>query len=161
MTISTVLYTIFFSLVPISELRGAIPFAYFNSIPLLPAYLIAVSANALVAPIVFLFLSTIHTVLYKWKFYKNIFDSTVRRTRSKLEPKVKKFGYLGIMLFVAVPLPITGAYTGTLGAWILGLNWKKTCLAALGGVIISGCIICLLLIAGVGSHSVFIKMIQK
>ncbi len=161
MNTSTVLYTIAFSLVPIFELRGALPFAYFNDIPLFQAYLIAVSANALVAPIVFIFLSSLHKLFYKWKFYAKIFDATVIRTRKKLEPKIKKFGYLGIMLFVAIPLPITGAYTGTLGAWILGLDWKKTCLAALGGVIISGCIVSLLLVAGEGSHSIFVKIIQK
>ncbi|MBL7006275.1 MAG: small multi-drug export protein [Spirochaetia bacterium] len=161
MNISTILYTIGFSLVPIFELRGALPFAYFNGIPIFQAYLIAVGANALVAPFVFIFLSSFHKLFYRWNFYKKIFDKTVVRTRKKLEPKIKKYGYIGIMLFVAIPLPVTGAYTGTLGAWILGLDWKKTCLAALGGVIISGIIVSLILLAGEGSHSIFLKIIQK
>ncbi len=160
MKASYLLTTIFLSLLPISELRGAIPYAFFNGIPLLAAYAIAVGANALVAPLVFFFLDTFHLLFYRWGIYRNIFDRTVSRARRKMEPKIARFGYLGVMFFVAVPLPITGAYTGTLGAWILGLDRKKTILAAVGGVVISGLVISLLLLAGKGSWSLFIKNVH-
>jgi len=65
----------------------------------------------------------------------------------------------GIMLFVAIPLPITGAYTGTLGAWILGMSRRKTILAALGGVIISGIIVSIVATLGIQAFSFFIKEI--
>jgi uncharacterized membrane protein len=58
---------------------------------------------------------------------------------------------------VGIPFPITGAYTGTLGAWILGLEKRKTILAACGGVVMSGLIVSILITLGVGSHSIFIK----
>lgn len=159
MNLELALKTIFFSFIPIFELRGALPYAYFNEAPLLSSYLVAVGANALVAPVLYLFLDSVHKLVYHWNFYHRIFDATVRRARHKLEPKITRFGYLGVMLFIAVPLPITGAYTGTLGAWILGLQRKKTMLAALGGVIISGIIVSLILLAGTGAHSLFIKEI--
>lgn len=159
MNLELALKTILFSFIPIFELRGALPYAYFNEASLLASYLVAVGANALVAPVLYLFLDSIHTLVYHWNFYRRIFDATVRRARHKLEPKIKRFGYFGVMLFIAVPLPITGAYTGTLGAWILGLKRKKTMIAALGGVIISGIIVSLILLAGTGAHSLFIKKI--
>lgn len=60
--------------------------------------------------------------------------------------KVEKYGMLGIMIFIGIPLPITGVYTGTAGAWILGLNRKKTILAALGGVVMSGLIVSIIVL---------------
>lgn len=151
--------TVLLALLPISELRGALPFAYFNDIPLVEAYLIAVGANALVAPLLYLFLSSAHKVFYTFSWYARLFDSSVKRARGKLEGKVERFGYIGVMLFVAIPLPITGAYTGTLGAWVLGMDWKRSVLAALGGVIISGLIVSAIILLGVGTHSIFIKQI--
>jgi uncharacterized membrane protein len=60
---------------------------------------------------------------------------------------------------VAIPLPITGAWTGTLGSWILGLDKRKTMMAVFGGVIVSGLIVTSLVVLGVGIDSVFIKRI--
>lgn len=159
MTTALFFQTILFALIPIFELRGALPYAYFNGSTILEAYTVSVLSNALVAPILYLFLSTAHKLFYHWKWYKNLFDRSVLHARKKLETKITKFGYLGVMLFIAIPLPITGAYTGTLGAWVLGMDWKKTCLAALGGVIISGLIVSLIILLGVGTHSIFIKQI--
>lgn len=157
MDTSVVLTTILLAFLPISELRGALPYAYFNEMPLWESYLISVSCNALVAPILYLFLSSLHKLLYRIAWYKFLFDKSVERSRNKLEEKVARYGYLGVMLFVAIPLPVTGAYTGTLGAWILGMDWKRTCLAAVGGVIISGLIVSTIILLGVGTHSIFIK----
>jgi uncharacterized membrane protein len=157
MSSNIILYTIALALLPISELRGALPYAYFNGISLPLSYIIAVGANALVSPLVFIFLSRVHSLFYHVGIYRKIFDHSVKRARAKLDVKVARFGYLGVLLFVAIPLPITGAYTGTLGAWILGLDKRKTILAACGGVLISGVIVSSLILLGVGTHSIFIK----
>lgn len=157
MELSDTLMTIFLSVLPIAELRGALPYAYFHGATLVESYLIAVSCNALVAPILYLFLSTIHTWLEHVPLYHRFFDHTVERARHKLSEKVTKYGYLGVMIFIAIPLPITGAYTGTLGAWVLGLNRRKTMIAAVGGVMISGLIVSLIILLGVGTSSIFVK----
>lgn len=159
MSPSLTITTIILALLPISELRGALPYAYFNGVPIAQAYLLSVGCNALVAPLLYLFLSTFHRLFYRLRWYRQLFDRTVERARHKLEEKVERYGYLGVMLFVAVPLPITGAYTGTLGAWVLGMDWKRSCLAALGGVIISGMIVTAIILLGAGTHSIFIKNI--
>ncbi|MDC7124082.1 MAG: small multi-drug export protein [Spirochaetales bacterium] len=159
MNIRIILFTVLFSLLPISELRGAIPYAVLNGMNPVAAYFFCVILNALVAPLLYIFFESLNKLFYKWNWYKKLFDKLILRARNKLSEKVDKYGYFGIMLFVAIPLPITGAYTGTLGAWVLGLNRKKTCLAVLGGVTISGLIVSLLVFFGVGAANIFIKQV--
>ncbi len=118
----TLFVTILLSLLPISELRGAIPYAYFNGVSLFIAAPLCILVNAMVAPIAYTFLATFHTIFHAhWHWYASFFDRFVARAQQRVSPKVDKYGYWGILLFVAVPLPITGAWTGTLGSWILGL----------------------------------------
>jgi uncharacterized membrane protein len=159
MDIKTILFTTAFTLLPISELRGAIPYAVLNGVNPFAAYFYCVALNALLGPLVYLFLDSLHKVFYKMQWYRSLFDRLVIRARIKISEKVNKYGYLGIMLFVGIPLPITGAYTGTLGAWILGLNRKKTCLAVAGGAVISGIIVSLIMHFGTEAASIFIKQV--
>jgi uncharacterized membrane protein len=86
-----------------------------------------------------------------------LFDRIVERSRRKVHAKVEKYGYAGLILFVAIPLPITGAYTGTLGAWILGMDRRKTVLAVFGGVIIAGIIVATVSILGIKALHFFLK----
>lgn len=145
------------SLLPIAELRGAIPYAILNDIPLVSAFILSVALNACVGPIVYVFLSTLHKLLSRMEWYTRIFDKLIARARRRLQEKVERFGYWGIIIFVAIPLPITGAYTGTLGAWILGMEKKKTFLAVLAGVIIAGILVSLVTLFGIETLSFFIK----
>jgi len=138
-------------------LRGGLPFALSNEVPLLVAYPICVGANALVAPLVYLFLSSLHKLLERWEPYRRLFDHIVERSRRKVHAKVEKYGYAGLILFVAIPLPITGAYTGTLGAWILGMDRRKTILAVFVGVIIAGIIVSIVFTLGLRAFYFFIK----
>ncbi|MDC7225792.1 MAG: small multi-drug export protein [Spirochaetales bacterium] len=157
MDIKTYLITAAFTLLPISELRGAIPYAVFNGIHPLTAYFYCVILNAALGPLVYLFLDSLHKLFYKMAWYRGLFDRLVTRARHKVSAQVDKYGYLGIMLFVGIPLPITGAYTGTLGAWILGLDRRKTCLAVAAGAVISGIIVSLLIYFGTEAASIFTK----
>jgi uncharacterized membrane protein len=154
---TTAIFTIGLSFLPISELRGAIPFAVARGIPLFEAALIAVVCNALVGPVAFVFLETFHKLLYRWAFYAGIFDRFVAKARVKVHASVEKYGYLGIMVFVAIPLPMTGAWTGTLGAWILGMDRRKTMLAVAAGVAIAGIIVSFVVGMGIGALSIFTK----
>ena len=156
----TYLLTILLGLLPISELRGAIPFAYFNGVPLWLSAVIGILSNALVPFIGFTFLGSLHKLLDKWPFYHRLFEKTVARARGKVGEKVHKYGLLGLMLFVAIPLPITGAWTGTLGAWVLGLNPKKCMPFILLGVLISGIIVTTVIFTGSGIASLFTKTVN-
>ncbi|SLM19435.1 putative membrane protein [uncultured spirochete] len=152
------LMTILFSILPISELRGAIPYAVYNgfSIPLAAA--ISIAANVCVPLIAFLFLESFHKLFYKIKPYKKFFDRFVENARKRVHGKVEKYGYWGLLIFVAVPLPVTGAWTGALGAWVLGLSYKKAFFAIAGGVVVAGIIVSVLVaLWGVGTQTIFFK----
>ena len=147
------------AILPVSELRGALPYMYFNDVNIIKCFLIAVLCNAMVYPIGIAFLNTLHKILSRWVFYRSFFDKTVIRARKKVSEKVNKYGLPGLMVFVAIPLPITGAWTGTIGAWALGLDKKKSFLAIFLGVIFSGLIVTGIIYAGVGINSIFIKRV--
>jgi uncharacterized membrane protein len=140
-TAKTLLLAAFFCLLPVSELRGGLPYALSHGISLIPAYLFCVILNILVGPLVFLFLSTLHRLLSHLRGYRYLFEKIVERARKKLKDKVDRYGYWGIVVFVGIPLPVTGAYTGALGAWILGMEPKKSTLFIAIGVLAAGVIV--------------------
>jgi uncharacterized membrane protein len=162
-TPDTALWTALLALLPISELRGAIPFAIARGIPWYFAYPFAAAVNALAAPLCWLFLSSLHKVFLRlaerpfFSWYKTLFDRFVERARSKLHKDLERWGWIGLALFVAVPLPVTGAWTGTLGAWVLGLSKRRTLAAVITGVVIAGAIVTAVVILGIGALSLFTK----
>lgn len=155
---TTLLFSALLALFPISELRGAIPFAVLRGMDIIQAALICTAINALVPLLAFLFLSTVHKLLYRLAWYRGFFDRFVEKTRLKVHRQVEKYGYWGLLIFVAIPLPVTGAWTGTLGAWILGMDRKKASLAIVGGVIVAGIVVTILVaLLGAGARSIFFK----
>jgi len=149
----------FLSFLPISELRGAIPFAIANGVPWYLAFVISVFINALIAPACWVFLSTLHKLFLKMNWYKSFFERFIERARTRLHKNVERWGWLGIAVFVAIPLPLTGAWTGTLGAWVLGLSKRKTMLAVLLGVLTSGVVVTSVVLLGVQALNLFIKRV--
>jgi len=158
-TATVYLGTILLSFLPISELRGAIPFAMANQVPWYLAFIIAVVCNALVAPACWIFLSTLHKLFLKMNWYKRFFERFVDRARAKLHDSVERWGWLGIAIFVAIPLPLTGAWTGTLGSWVLGLSKRKTMLAITLGVIGAGIIVTAVILLGIQGLNLFVKKV--
>ena len=146
--------------VPIFELRGAIPYAFSQDVSFFIALPLCIVVNALVGPFVFIFLSTLHKSLSKVRWYGRFFDYMVGRARKRVHDKIEKYGYLGLALFVAIPLPITGAYTGALGAWVLGLKPIKSFLAITLGVCIAGIVVSLVAYLGIEALSLFIKKVS-
>jgi len=153
------LWTVFWSIVPISELRGGIPFALSNGLNPIIVYVVCVISNVLAFPIVYIFLDNIHPLLEKWNWYKKIFDKFVIRTRKKVEKQVDKYGFWGLMIFVMIPLPVTGAYTGSLAAWLFNIKKKKGFLAVLLGVMISGIIVTIVFLSGAKFFDFLMKKI--
>jgi len=160
MSAHAVAFTALFCLLPISELRGAIPYGMTQEIPLTFLIPFCIILNALVGPLVFLFLSTLHKLFAHLSWYRKFFERVVDRARRKVQPKVDRYGYLGLALFVAIPLPITGAYTGTLGAWVLGMSPRKTFLAVAAGVIIAATVVSIVAFLGIEALSLFVKQVD-
>jgi uncharacterized membrane protein len=126
---------------PISELRGGIPLGISLGLEPWFTFLIAVVANALVFFPVFFALR----LFYKKVLFRiPLFDKYLDNLRKRGKPIVDKHGFWGLALFVAVPLPLTGAYTGTILAWLLGMNWKRAFPAVSLGVLVAGVVVLLI-----------------
>ena len=131
------------SMVPIIELRGAIPYAVGFGLPLLPSYIIAVLGNMLPVPLIFFFARKILEWGKDKKIIGKFFTFCLEKGNKggqKLLSKAGRSVYLALFLFVGIPLPGTGAWTGTLAASFLNMNFKKSTLAIMSGVILAGII---------------------
>lgn len=159
MTFSDLLITGFLSIAPISELRGAIPFALAKGMPVIWAYLFCVTMNFLAGILVLIFLNTFHKLFYHISLYRRFFDSFIEKARRKVGAKLEKYGTWGLTVFVAIPLPVTGAITGTLGAWVLGMKKRQILPAILAGVAIAGIIVSIIAYYGIEAFSFFTKQV--
>ncbi len=125
---------------PISELRGGIPLAMYLGFSPLEAYALAVFGNALPIPVILLVLNKIDRLIAALpmigKIYNRCVDLALKR-----KSLVEKYGYLGLMFFVSIPLPVTGAWTGTLIAFLLRMNPLKAILFIYLGILIAGVIV--------------------
>jgi len=134
--------TLLITILPISELRGGIPLGILKyELDPLFIFCIAVIANALIFFPVFFALRLFYDKLLS---RIPLFDRYLDNLRKRGEPKVEKYGFWGLFLFVAIPLPITGAYTGTILAWLLGMDWRKAFPAVGLGVIVAGVVVLLI-----------------
>lgn len=151
--ISPHLATFLIAILPIIELRGAIPIGMtFYSLPWYLVYFWAVLGNIVSAIIVFFFLEKVSGFLIKHsKFFERFFNWLFSRTRKKHKIKVERFKDFALLLFVAIPLPITGSWTGCLIAFVFGIPFKKALTMISLGVMIAGAIV---LLATVGAISI-------
>ena len=131
------------SMVPIIELRGAIPYAVGFNLPLIPSYVIAIIDNFIPVPFIFLFARKILVWGKDLKYVGKFFDWCLKKGEKggeKLKSSAKNGIYFALMLFVGIPLPGTGAWTGTLAASILDLDFKKSILSIICGLILASII---------------------
>ena len=153
-----IIQTIIWSLLPISELRGGIPIGVGLGLSIFVTFLIAIIANFFVIPIVFFFLDNLHDLFLKVSIYEKLFNRYIEKKRTKLEKYIgTKWEFVMLMLFVGIPLPITGAYTGTLLAWFFKVPRKKAYAALSLGILIAGIIVSLVVVLGIKALSVFVK----
>ena len=136
---------------PIAELRAAIPLAILTfDFPWYHALLLAIIGNLLPVPFILLFMDTATHLLGKIAFLRRILDWLFERTRRRGKV-IQKYKRIGLVLFVAIPLPVTGAWTGSLAAVLFSVSFKYAFLSILAGVIIAGIIVtCLTLLGWVG-----------
>lgn len=134
------------SMVPLIELRGAVPYAVGFDLPLLPSLALCVLGNMIPVPFIFLFARKI----LEWGQDKKVIGGFClwcmekgHKGGKKLEEKAGAGLYVALLLFVGIPLPGTGAWTGTLAASLLDMDFKKSVLYVLGGVLLAGAIMLL------------------
>jgi len=126
---------------PISELRGAIPIAIIQfHFPWHYALLLAIIGNLIPVPFILLFLDAFSRLLSKIGIFKRILHWLFERTRRRGK-LINRYKRIGLILFVAIPLPLTGAWTGSLAAVLFGLKFKHAFLSIFFGVLIAGVIV--------------------
>lgn len=137
------------SMLPIVELRGAIPVALgaYNMNPWM-VFPVAVVGNMIPVPFILLFFGYAEKYLRKYKSFDRFFNRLFEKTRKRADEKIKKYETLGLLVFVAIPLPFTGAWTGALIAYLFGLKFWKSILIIFMGVIIAGFIVTVVCITG-------------
>lgn len=131
------------SLLPILELRGGLIAARILGVKFIKAFIICYIANILPVPFILLFINYLFNKMSKWKPTKKIVDWLSNKTLKKKD-QIDKYGYFGLFLFVGIPLPGTGAWTGSLLAILLNLDKKKSFVAIAIGVLAAGIIMSLL-----------------
>lgn len=137
------LIVFFLSMVPLIELRGAIPIAVGMDLNKLLAFIVSIVGNMLPVPIIYLFARKVLIWGKNKKYIGKFFTwclSKGEKGGKKLESKAGKGLYWALFIFVGIPLPGTGAWTGTLAASILDLDFKKTVMAVMLGVLLAGLI---------------------
>ena len=147
---SRVLSTFIISFLPIVELRGAIPIGLIIfELPWTEVYLISCFGNILVVPILFYLLKPIESLLSRFEFFKRLFQKLTGSAKSRVEKKLERYELFGLVIFVSIPLPVTGAWTATIAAYVLRLNFPKTLLCISVGVLTAGAIVTALTLGGV------------
>lgn len=133
------------SAAPISELRGAIPLGILTyGFPVWKAYLLAVAGNfILIGPFLFFLEKFSDYLMHRWYFYNRVMTWVFDRTRRKHLDHFheKQWTHLALFLFVAVPLPMTGAWTGAVVAYLLGIPYRKSLITILAGILSAGVVV--------------------
>ena len=128
----------FMSMIPWLESRYVIPYAVlFMRWKWWMVFPVAVAGNMVPVPFVLIFLGEAERFLSKFRFWRDVMDKVFFYTRRRADRRIKRYKHLGLLFFVAVPLPFTGAWTGTLVAYLFDLKLTKSLITISIGVLIA------------------------
>ena len=140
--VSESIQVIVMAMIPISELRGAIPLAIYYGMGYPEAFILAMIGNMLPVVPLLLFLDPVSNWLRRYSLFDRFFTWLFARTR-RYNARMEKYGALGLIPFVAIPLPVTGAWTACAVAFVFGIRFRYAFPTILAGVIIAGIIVTL------------------
>ncbi|PIS42835.1 MAG: ligand-binding protein SH3 [Candidatus Kerfeldbacteria bacterium CG08_land_8_20_14_0_20_40_16] len=148
------LATFLIATLPIAELRASIPLALgVYNLPVVSSYIYSVLGNIFPLVFILLFLDPVSNWLSRhFKFFEKFFSWLFARTRRKFSSKYEKWGLVTLAIFVAIPLPVTGGWTGCVAAYLFGIPFKKSFPSITLGVLVAGVIVTL---ASLGIFSFF------
>lgn len=138
-----ILFVFLFSISPLGEARVGIPYGIINDVPVIWAFLVGLGANLLVFPVFHWLITVLNRFFWRYRTYKKSAVFVAKRAKKNTQKSIQKYGTWGLMVFVMIPLPVTGAYAGTIAAYLLGMDYKKSFIATSIGVTISCSIIAL------------------
>ena len=144
-TVGRELCVLFCSMIPIIELRGAIPMGALFGLPWWQSYLLSILGNMIPVPFILLFIKAMLRWMANSKIiFFNKLGGWIQRKADKNHDKIAKYSFWGVCLFVAIPLPMTGAWTGSLVAAMIDMKFWKALLSCLFGVMIAGAVVTLI-----------------
>ena len=154
-----ILILIGLTLLPFLELRASIPYGILNTnLNWMTVFIICVLTNIILAPLVYFFLDKIVHLFFFIKPFQRFYQRKIEKTQRKIHKYVEKYGEIGLAIFIAVPLPGSGVYTGAIAAYVLGMSYKDFIKAAVIGVLIAGVIVTAISLTGSEAFKLFIKI---
>ncbi len=138
---------VFVAMLPVVELRGAIPLGISLGVHPLEAFILGVGGNLVPVPLILLFMEPVSARLRRVGALRRVIDWVLGRTAARTH-RLRSYGLIGLVLFVATPLPSTGAWTGALGASLLGMGKRASFLAIALGTCLAGVVVTALSVLG-------------
>ncbi|MFC1722953.1 COG2426 family protein [Nanoarchaeota archaeon] len=155
-----ILILVAITLLPFLELRASIPYGILKTdMHWMTVFFVCVVANALLAPVVYFVIDKLLHLVLRWQRLERLWKKNVERTQKRIKKYVDKYGWIGVALFIGVPLPGSGVYSGAIGSYLLGLGYKKFIVAACLGVLIAGVAVTAIMLLGVSGAGFFVKSI--
>lgn len=155
-----ILNLIWITFLPFLELRASIPYGIFKTnLHWFLIFTICVITNIVLGAILYLVIDKIIKITTKIKIIDQIYGKYIERMQKKIDKYVDKYGELAVAIFIGIPLPGSGVYSGALAAYLLGIKYKKFIIADIIGVLIAGIIVTIVSLTGVGVFNIFIKLI--
>ena len=155
-----ILILILITLIPTLELRASIPYGILRAdMHWWVVVLVCVVTNIVLGPLVYLFLDKVMALLLRFEWLNRIYGRTVTRTQRRIQKSVDRYGEMGVALFIGIPLPGTGSYSGALGAYLLGLGYRRFIVANVIGVLMAGTIVTAVVLSGVEAFRLLIRII--
>jgi uncharacterized membrane protein len=153
-------FRIFFaSMIPWLESRYVIPIAMDLGYAWWEVFPIAVAGNILPIPFILIFFKYAEKYLRNFKFWANLMDKLFDYTRRRADKKIRRYEHIGLLLFVALPVPFTGAWTGALIAYLFGLKFSKSLITIFIGVMIAASIMTFIKLTGIDTLIIFIGVV--
>ena len=158
MTFQDLWQVVLMTLIPTFELRASLPYAILVlDMPWFTAFVLVVIINIILGPLVYYALHLFLDVVIKIPFLNKIYERSLHKVQEKIQPKVAKYGFWGLAIFIGVPLPGSGVYTGALAAFVLDVKPRQFFLATIVGVLIAAVLILIAVLTGAEIFSWIIK----
>ncbi len=158
MTFNEIWQVIFWTMIPTLELRASLPYAILVlEMAWLNAFILVVIVNIILGPIVYYALKLFLDLVIKVPALNKLYERSLHKVQTKIKPKVDKYGTWGLALFIGIPLPGSGVYTGALAAFVLDVKPRQFMLATVIGVFIAAIIVLAVVLTGSEIFSWIIK----
>jgi len=154
-----ILWIILLTFIPFIELRGSIPYGVlFTDLHWSAVFLIAATANIALGPMIYLFIDKALHIFLRVGFINRLYDKYVVKKQAKIEPYVKRYGHYGLALFIGIPFPGSGSFSGALGSHVLGLHYRQFWVANTLGTLIAASIVMVFTLTGEGAVGYFLAL---